>query len=601
MRLKLNAFTASFCAVSAACSVYAEDYSARVGELVARMTLDEKIGQMIQVDIKAIKAHEEDIAKYGVGSLLSGGSSDPSGGNGPESWRKMVLHYQSVALKSRLKIPLIYGIDAVHGNNNVEGAVIFPHNIGLGATRNPALVRRAAEVTAKETAAIGVRWAFAPCVAVAQDDRWGRTYESFGDTPEIAGELGAAAVRGLQGERLSPTSDSVLACAKHFVGDGGTTNGKDQGDTQCDETTLRKLHLPPYRAAIEAGVGSIMVSYSSWNKTKMHAQKYLLTDVLKGELGFKGFLISDWAAIDQINPDFKKCTEISINAGLDMIMIPYGPGETNTYLDFIGNLKELVTAGRVPMERIDDAVSRILKIKFAMGLFENGGIDPELIAAFGSDEHRQVARECVRESLVVLKNDGSALPLRKDLKHIAVLGRSADDLGMQCGGWTVDWQGKLGQVTPGGTTILAAIRQAVSPDTRITYVTNGPTATDADVVVVVIGETPYAEGKGDRKNLDLTAEDQALVKQARATGAPVVTLLLSGRVRVLGDALANSDAFVAAWLPGTEGEGVADVLFGDFAPKGRLPRSWPQATGGLPFSAGLSAEPVFRQGFGLSY
>ena len=335
--------------------------------------------------------------------------------NVPQNWLQVVNEYQSWALKTRLKIPLIYGVDAVHGHNNVDGAVIFPHNIGLGATHNPALVEQAEHITALEVAGTGIRWAFAPCIAVAQNERWGRTYESFGDSPALVSELGAAAVRGFQGKKLSdPTS--VLACAKHFIGDGGTLDGIDQGNDVCDEATIRKLYLPPYQAAIKAGVGSIMVSYSSWNGKKMHANKYLLTDVLKGELGFKGFLVSDWAAIDQISPDYKTDVETSINAGLDMIMIPNGPGQPNNYVEFIQDLKQLVAEKRVSMARIDDAVRRILRIKFEMGSFENPYTDPSLTAAIGSAEHRAVARECVRQSLVQLKNDNHALPLSKNFE-----------------------------------------------------------------------------------------------------------------------------------------------------------------------------------------
>ncbi len=350
--------------------------------------------------------------KYFLGSVLSGGTSDPRRRQhraGLAEVRGKLSEDQ--ALQTRLKIPLIYGIDAVHGHNNVDGATIFPHNIGLGATHDPKLVERAGHVTAEEVAGTGIRWTFAPCVTVPQNARWGRTYEGYSDDPALVSELGAAAVRGFQGKTLSSAPTSVLACAKHFIGDGGTTNGIDQGNTICDEATLRKLYLPPYRAAIKAGVGSIMVSYSSWNGAKMHANKYLLTDVLKGELGFRGFLVSDWAAIDQLSPDYKHDIEQSINAGLDMIMIPNGPGKPNNYVEFINDLKELVAEGKVPQSRIDDAVRRILRIKFQMGLFENTATDPALTAAIGSPEHRAVARECVRESLVLLKNEKHALPL----------------------------------------------------------------------------------------------------------------------------------------------------------------------------------------------
>jgi beta-glucosidase len=393
-----------------------------------------------------------------------------------------------------------------------------------------------------------------------------------------------------------------LACAKHFLGDGGTQDGVDQGNDVCDETTLRKLYLPPYRAAVKAGAGSIMVSYSSWNGKKMHANKYLLTDVLKGELGFKGFLISDWAAIDQISPDYKADVETSINAGLDMVMIPYGPGEKNNYVEFIQSLKSLVAGGRIPQSRIDDAVRRILRVKFQMGLFENStNTDPALTAAIGSAAHRQVARQCVRESLVLLKNAGPALPLSKNLKRLVVAGKAADDLGIQCGGWTIDWQGKPGRVTTGGTTILEAIRRTVSPGTEVVFSPDGAGADGADAVIAVVGEPPYAESKGDRTDLSLKPGDLALLKKARQSKVPVITVLFSGRPMVLGEALDNSDALVAAWLPGTEGLGVADVLFGDYKPTGKLPRAWPRNNQQLASGDTAAGDYLFPFGFGLTY
>jgi beta-glucosidase len=569
----------------------------RVKDLLGRMTLDEKIGQMVQADLNCV--HDRtDIQKYGFGSMLSGGDSKPQGENNPETWLKTCNDLQSWALKTRLKIPLIYGIDAVHGHNDVIGATIFPHHIGMGAAHNPKLVEQAEHITALEVAGTGIRWVFAPCIAVVQDERWGRTYESYGQDPKLVSELGAAAVKGFQGDELSGNSDSVLACAKHYIGDGGTQGGRDQGDTICDEPTLRKLFLPPYRAAIKAGVGSIMVSYSSWNGQKMHGNKYLLTDVLKGELGFKGFLVSDWAAIDQLSPDYQTDVETSVNAGLDLIMIPNGTDKTNNYVEFIQDLKALVAEGKVPPSRIDDAVSRILRIKFQMGLFENAYTDPSLTAKIGSAEHRQVARECVQQSLVLLKNKHQALPLSKSLKHLVVVGKAADDLGIQCGGWTISWQGS-GQLTS-GTTILQAIRQTVSPETEVTFSSDGDDIKNADAVVVVIGELPYAEFKGDRANLDLAPEDAALVAKAKASGAPVVTLLLSGRPLILGSALDASDAFIAGWLPGTEGQGVADVLFGNVKPTGKLPREWPRNSD--QFAANkMDGKPLFKFGFGLTY
>jgi beta-glucosidase len=569
----------------------------KVEALLSQMTIDEKIGQMVQADSSALKDRSL-VQKYCLGSVLSGGDSDPGQGNTAQDWLKFVNSFQAPALATRLKIPILYGIDAVHGHNNIDGATVFPHHIGLGATHNPGLVEKAEQVTAREAAGTGIRWAFAPCVAVAQDPRWGRTYEAYGDSTALVSDLGVAATVGLQGKTLSAAPASVLACVKHYIGDGGTTNGIDQGNTVCDEATLRRLFLPPYAAAIKAGAGSIMVSYNSWNGAKMHGNKHLVTDVLKNELGFRGFVVSDWAAIDQLSPDFTQCIEQSINAGLDMIMIPNGPEKPNNFIQFIAKLKELTASGKVSQARIDDAVRRILRIKFQLGLFEGTAVDPTLTASIGSPEHRAVARQCVRESLVLLKNDSHVLPLSKTIKHLIVVGAAADDLGIQCGGWTINWQGGSGNVTRGGTTILAAIRKTVSPETRVTFSPDGSDLKNADAILVVVGEKPYAEMKGDRPELDLSASDLALIAKAKATGSPVVTVLISGRPLVLNTALADSTAFVAAWLPGTEGQGVTDVLFGDFTFTGTLPRLWPASNAHLR-SDDSAEKPLFPFGYGL--
>jgi beta-glucosidase len=564
--------------------------------LLAKMTLDEKIGQMMQVDMLALK-DKADVKKYYLGSVLSGGGSDPAD-NLPQTWLKAVMEFRAEALQTRLKIPLIYGVDAVHGHNNIVGAVIFPHHVGLGATHNPALVEKAERVTAEEVAGTGIRWAFAPCIAVSRDIRWGRSYESFGQSPEMVSEMGAAAIRGFQGDTLNKTS--VLACAKHFAADGGTENGKDQGNVVCDEATFRKTYLAPYEAAIKAGAGSIMVSYNSWNGQKMHGNKHLLTDVLKNEMGFQGFLVSDWAAIDQLSPDYKSAIETSINAGLDMVMIPFGPGEKNNYHEFAADLKDLVTAGKISQARIDDAVRRILRVKYQMGLFDEAAPDPALTAAIGSPEHREVARQCVRESLVLLKNANHLLPLKKNLKHITVIGNAANDIGVQCGGWTIDWQGKPGEVTTGGTTLLAAIKKTVGPETEVNFSPDGTDLKSPDIIIAAIGEGPYAEFKGDRKDLSLSTTDTALIAKAKGGKVPVVTVLYSGRPLILGSALNNSDVFVAAWLPGTEGEGMTDVLFGSYAPTGRLPRIWPANNDQLAVDH-VEGKPQFAMGFGLNY
>ncbi len=579
-------------------------FDPQVKPLLARMTLAEKIGQMTQPDQENIK-DLSDIERYFIGSILSGGSSDPKEGNSLQAWTDLYDRLQQHTANTRLKIPILYGIDAVHGHNNVLGAVIFPHEIGLGATRNAALVEKVERVTAEEVRATGIQWAFAPCVTVPQDVRWGRTYEGFSEDPQLVREMAGAAVRGFQGTDLANPL-SILACAKHYVGDGGTAfgsarggRGLDQGDTRVDEAALRRIHLPGYIAAVQAGVGSIMPSYSSWNGVKVSGNQHLLTEILKQELGFQGFLISDYNAIDQVDRDYKKAIGISINAGMDMAMVP------SKYKEFIAGLKQLVDEGAVPIARIDDAVTRILRVKFAMGLMDQNRsqlADRRLHQTFGSAGHRQVAREAVRQSLVLLKNRNQVLPLKKTAARIHVGGKSADDLGNQCGGWTIDWQGKSGDVTPAGTTVLAAIRQAVSKGTQVTFSKDGTGAAGAAVGVVVIGELPYAEGNGDRTDLALAPEDVNAVASMKAAGIPVVVILFSGRPMILGGVLDQADAVVAAWLPGTEGEGIADVLFGDFKPTGKLSFAWPRSMAQVARHPGdKDYDPLFAFGYGLSW
>jgi beta-glucosidase len=595
----------------AACAKKPPTPDENAGALLEKMTLDEKIGQMTQVDSGALLGHESDIATYFLGSVLSGGGSNPPDGSSAQAWKEMVARFDTTALTTRLQIPLIYGIDAVHGHNNVDSATIFPHNVGLGATRDPALVERAARITAEEVAGTGIDWTFAPCVAVSRDERWGRSYESFGENPELVATMGAAVVRGLQGANLAAPA-SILSCTKHFLGDGGTTGGKDQGNTEVDLATLRKIHLPGYIAAIKAGTKSVMVSYSSWNGMKMHAQHDLITGVLKGELGFQGFVVSDWAAIDQISPDYKSCIEQSINAGVDMVMIPNDkpdarPGDPpgtrhNTYFDFLVDLKQLVDEGRVPLSRIDDAVRRILRVKFELGLFDARKGSPELFAAIGSPEHRAVARECARKSLVLLQNRNHLLPLSKTAKRIGLTGKGADNLNVQCGGWTIDWQNFNGMKLQGGTTILAAVKAAVSPQTQVVYSADGTGLEGCDVVIAAVGEEPYAEFKGDRQDLSLDAADLASIANARKSGAPVAAVLFSGRPILIDPLLAQCDGVLAAWLPGSEGGGVSDVLFGDCKPTGKLPCSWPRSMAQIPINVGDAAyDPLFPYGFGLTY
>jgi beta-glucosidase len=588
------------CSMAAMAQPNTNSAEARAEALLKQMTIEEKIGQIAQVDYLAIKDHLEDLVKYSIGSVLWGGDSEPPK-NTPEAWADLCNSIQRFSEKTRLKIPIILGIDAVHGHNNVNGAVVFPHNIGLGATRDPKLVENIARITAEEIKGTGIQWNFAPCVAVARDIRWGRTYESYGEDPSLVKELGAAYVKGMQGGNLSDKA-SALACVKHYVGDGGTTNGKDQGNTEVDEKTLRSIHLPGYVEAIKAGAKSIMVSFNSWNGQKLHGHKYLLTDILKRELGFKGFLVSDWAAIDQLAGSYKDQIEQSMNAGLDMVMLPDGDGKKNSYSEFIKLLKQLVDEGKVSTGRIDDAVRRILTVKYEMDMFDHRYADQSLTAAIGSKEHRTVAREAVRQSLVLLKNENTILPLSKKLKRIHVAGKGAASIGMQCGGWTITWQGSSEMAITGGTTILEAIKQAVDKNSTITYTEDGSGAAGADVGVIVIGEAPYAEMLGDRPDLTVSKEDATAIQRMKSAGIPVVTILLSGRPMIIDAALAGSNAFIAAWLPGTEGQGVADVVFGDFHPVGKLSHSWPRTMSQVPINIGdKTYDPLFPYGFGLSY
>jgi beta-glucosidase len=563
----------------------------RVDSLLELMTLEEKVGQMTQIERIEVEENMEHLATYGIGSVLSGGGSAPSP-NAVASWSAMYDSYQNTAMESRLGIPILYGIDAVHGHSNVYGAVIFPHNIGLGCTWNPELVREANEITAREVAATGIDWTFAPCVAVARNERWGRTYEGFGETAEINELMAAASVAGLQGSDLAD-GETILACAKHYVGDGGTTDGIDQGNTQVSEQVLRDVHMAPYIDAIDAGVGTIMATYNSWNGEKVHGIEYLLTDVLKDELGFEGFIISDWKGVDQVDEDYRTAIKRAINAGIDMVMVP------DRYEVFTGHLTSLVNDGEVSMERIDDAVRRILRQKYALNLFEEPLTDPSLAATVGSQEHRDVARQAVRESMVLLNAKNDVLPLKKDGQRILVAGALASDVGAQCGGWTIAWQGGNGNITQ-GTTILQGI-QSLAASSEVIYSVNGDHSGDVDVAVVVVGEKiPYAEGAGDRSYLVLDQEDIEMVRNLKESGIPVIAVLVSGRPLVLAESLPHSDAFLAAWFPGTEGSGIAEVLFGDYAPKGMLTHSWPRNMSQVPINFGDDDyEPLFAYRHGL--
>jgi len=570
----------------------------RVADLLGRMTLEEKIGQMTLAEKGSIV--ETDIAQRNIGGLLSGGGGYPEP-NTPAAWAKMVNGFQEHASQSRLGIPLIYGVDAVHGHNNVYGAVIFPHNVGLGAAGDAELMERIGRATAAEMIATGIYWNYAPAVSVPQDIRWGRTYEGYSENTELVSTLAAAYLRGLQGDELADPL-MVLATPKHFVGDGGTVWGSsatpgymiDQGVTDVDEATLRAIHLPPYIAAIEVGAKNIMISYSSWGGNKMHAQEYLIADVLKGELGFEGFIVSDWGAIDQITDDYCEAVVTSIKAGVDMNMVPYD------YNRFIDTLTQAVRDGDVPVERIDDAVRRILTVKYELGLFDYPFAKESLLAEVGSEEHRALAREAVSKSLVLLKNDDDTLPLSKEMPRINVAGLGADDTGMQCGGWTIEWQGKKGDITP-GTTILEAIQSTVSDSTTIEYNRHAHFEATADACIAVVGEEPYAEGMGDSDDLALSTADKRLLKRLPDQCDRIVVILISGRPIIVTEQLDEWDAFVAAWLPGTEGQGVADVLFGEQPFSGKLSYTWPRSTDQLPLNALAESgeEPLFPFGYGL--
>jgi len=561
----------------------------RVEDLLSRMTLDERIGQMTQGNMYSVSTGE--VASYYLGSVLSGGGVVP-GDNSPEGWANLYDSYQDAALSTPLGIPIIYGIDAVHGHNNVRDAVVFPHNIGLGAANDPELMERVGAVTAREVAATGLDWTFGPCLAVARDERWGRTYEAFAEDPEVHDNIVAAYIRGLQGIDANMQGEKIVACAKHYIGDGGTTWGTgtggwpiDRGDTQCTEEFLRAVHLPPYLRALEADVGTVMISFSRWNGDKCVYHSWLITDLLKNELGFDGFVISDWQDIGDV--------KAAINAGIDMAMEP----ERSDWQSFISTLRILVNASQVSTSRIDDAVRRILRVKFRAGLFEHPYTDRSLFSSFGSAEHRAVAREAVRKSLVLLKNENSVLPIAKNA-DVFVAGSSADSLTNQCGGWTMGWQGMPSESSTSGTTILEGI-QSLSTGS-VTFSENGSGAAGHDVAIVVVGEEPYAEFFGDNDDLHLSPTDISTINTVRDSGTPYVIVLVSGRPMIITDEIGDADVFVAAWLPGTEGDGVAEVLFGDYGFTGQLSYSWPREMSQIPINIGDSNyDPLFPYGYGL--
>lgn len=562
---------------------------------VADMTLAEKAAQMVQADIST--ATPEEVGEYALGSIIS---TVPEGDLGTtEAWRRLFDAYQHQALRTRTGIPVVFGIDAVHGHAYFDGnSVILPHNIGLGATRNTELVRRLAEVTARELSATGIRWTFAPTIAVARDIRWGRTYEAFGEDVELQTLFAAPLVEGFQGRDLTDTA-SVGATAKHFIAEGATEGGVDRGDAVISQAELRRQHLPGFVDAIESGVVAVMASFSSVNGEKVHGSRALLTDLLKIELGFDGVVLTDWEGVEMGG----LTAEQALHAGIDMFML------VRSWRDGLPEIVRLVEDGNVPMSRIDDAVTRILRMKIRLGLFDRPLSSAACASAMGSQAHRDLARQAVRESLVLLKNEDGILPLDKGSKVI-VAGSHADNVAYQSGGWTKKWQGAhddhyghAARPIEGATSIIDGIRNLIGSERVIDAGTSGVRA-DPDVVIIVVGEEPYAEGAGDRATEELTLRDEQrdLIRAYAEQNVKVVTVLVSGRPLLVNAELELSDAFVAAWLPGSEGQGIAEVLFGDDNFTGKLGFSWPRDAEQIPIRVGDAAyDPLFPYGFGLRY
>ncbi len=589
----------------------------RITDLMAGMTVEEKVGQLVQGDIASVTP--DDVRRYRLGSILAGGNSDPGGryDASPAEWLALADAFYDASMdtsKGGKPIPLLFGIDAVHGQSNIMGATLFPHNIGLGATRNPELLRQIGGITALETRVTGMEWTFAPTVAVPQDDRWGRTYEGYSESPEVVASYAAAMVEGLQGRVGTPEfldGRHVIASVKHFLGDGGTTDGKDQGDTRISESDLVRIHAAGYPPAIAAGAQTAMASFNSVNGEKMHGHRHYLTDVLKGRMNFGGFVVGDWNGHGQV----KGCTTTdcpaTIIAGLDMAMA------SDSWKGFYETTLAAVKDGRITTQRLDDAVRRILRVKFRLGLFEAGRPSTRAVggqfALIGAPAHRAVARQAVRESLVLLKNQDHVLPLSPK-QRILVAGDGANDVGKQAGGWTLNWQGTgtTRKDFPNADTIYEGIaRQASAAGGEAVLAVDGRYAVRPDVAVVVFGEDPYAEFQGDRPTLAYkpgNETDLSLLKRLKAEGIPVVAVFLSGRPLWVNREINAADAFVAAWLPGSEGAGIADVLLRgsdgrvqhDF--KGKLSFSWPRTATQYANNVGQKDyDPLFAFGFGLTY
>ncbi|KAI4305796.1 hypothetical protein L6164_029139 [Bauhinia variegata] len=584
----------------------------RVKDLLKRMTLEEKVGQMTQIERNV--ATPDVIKKYFIGSVLSTGGSVPAPNASAEAWIQLVNGLQKGALSTRVGIPMIYGIDAVHGHNNVYKATVFPHNVGLGVSRDPVLIKKIGAATALEVRATGIPYTFAPCIAVCRDPRWGRCYESYSEDPDIVRKM-TEIITGLQGDIPANSTKGfpfiagktkIAACAKHYVGDGGSAKGINENNTEISWKGLLSIHMPGYLAAVDKGVASIMISLSSLNGKKMHANYDLITGFLKNKLRFEGFVLSDWLGIDKItspmHANYSYSVQAGISAGIDMIMVPYN------YTEFVDTLTYLVKNNIIPISRIDDAVTRILRVKFILGLFDNPLADHSLANQIGRKEHRELAREAVRKSLVLLKNGKSAgkplLPLSKKASKILVAGSHAQNLGYQCGGWTIQWQGVGGNNLTVGTTILNAVKQTVDPSTQVVYKENPSTnfvkSHKFAYAIVAVGEHPYAESEGDSSNLTIADPGPSTINNVCGS-IKCVVVLITGRPVVIQPYLRKIDALVAAWLPGTEGQGVADLLFGDYGFSGKLARTWFKRVDQLPMNVGdKHYDPLFPFGFGLT-
>ena len=565
----------------------------KIDSLISKMTLDEKIGQMTQV------RHFDDISGGDISSKLIGSvihTQGPLPGETAQEWLNKFTKLQQEALSTRLGIPLLFGVDAVHGQNTFEGATIFPHNIGLGASGNSGLVEQIAAITALEARATGFNWVFSPCIAIPFNEKWGRVYEAFSESTELTTEMAVASVKGHQGNLKDRVK--VMATAKHYVGDGATDFGVEGGETTISMKMVNDLLLPPYRAAVANGVGSIMASFNTLEGISMHAHKTLITDTLKGNMKFDGIVLSDWKGYYRFGE-----TDV-INAGVDMVMAV--DGDLDNYQS---GLKAAVLKGTVTTDRIDDAVRRILRQKIRLDLFNNPFPDSSLIESIGKNEHRAIAKQAVRESLVLLKNENGVLPLNKNTK-VVVVGEFADNSGLQSGGWTINWQGTT-ESYKGATTILDGIKKI--SQSEVIYDKNGTGhVKDADVAIVVVGETPYAEfygdigGEMDAYDLTLTPAHQEYIETYSKRGIKTVVVLISGRPLVTTKQIHKSDAFVAAWLPGSEGDGIAEVLYGDYDFKGKLPHSWPKSEDDYNGKYGpnlwdSSIEPLYPFGYGLTY